>query len=498
MKRPTVILRACDAYDVERIRTIVREGLDTLELKPFGKTLVKPNLVASGPMFPHAFTRPELTEGVLLALRDRGGEITELGIGERCAITVPTRYAYKNSGYYPMAKRVGGVHMHHFDEVSQVEIPLYHEGRMRDVLYTPRPVAEADFFVNCPKFKAHPWTTVTFSMKNYIGIQDDRHRLIDHDHQLDRKVADLQYITQPQLIVSDAITAGEGRMLTPMPFDMGMVLIGDNQVAFDAVCCHLIGVDPMEVDHIRFAHERGFGPLSIDDIDVVGDFTLEKAQQGAEGFKVGLIRVEDYFEDTNIRAYGGKPPDTIDYCWGGCPGALEEAIEVLRVFDQATDEKLPPIHIVFGHYEGEIAAREGEKIVFIGDCAQYSGRIGEQLVEINSQYVDRSQKNPLDAKYDDIFAKMLRVGGNLFINRKQDVLRLGGCPVSVAEQILTLASLCGLKNPYLDPAISLNFASSYFSWRLRSMIKRLAGNPYNVTGEAHRGAARPAQNQPAA
>ena len=45
--------------------------------------------------------------------------------------------------------------------------------------------------MNCPKFKAHPWTTVTFSMKNYIGIQDDRHRLIDHDHRLNEKIAEL-------------------------------------------------------------------------------------------------------------------------------------------------------------------------------------------------------------------------------------------------------------------------------------------------------------------
>ena len=50
-----------------------------------------------------------------------------------------------------------------------------------------------------PKFKSHPWTTVTFSIKNYIGIQDDRHRLIDHDHRLNEKVADLQHIIQPQL-----------------------------------------------------------------------------------------------------------------------------------------------------------------------------------------------------------------------------------------------------------------------------------------------------------
>ena len=78
-----------------------------------------------------------------------------------------------------------------------------------DYVFTPEPVAKADFFVNVPKLKAHPWTTVTFGNKNYIGIQDDRHRLIDHDHSLNEKIADLQYIIQPQLLVIDAITAGE-------------------------------------------------------------------------------------------------------------------------------------------------------------------------------------------------------------------------------------------------------------------------------------------------
>ena len=50
---------------------IVREALEELDLRPHGRTLVKPNLVAAGKMFPHAHTRPEFGEGVLLALQDR-------------------------------------------------------------------------------------------------------------------------------------------------------------------------------------------------------------------------------------------------------------------------------------------------------------------------------------------------------------------------------------------------------------------------------------------
>lgn len=490
MTKPTVILRACATYDVERIRTIVREGLETLGLEPKGRTLVKPNLVAAGPLFPHAYTRPELMEGVLRALRDRDGGMTSLAIGERCGITVPTRHSFKNAGYYELPRRIPGLRLHAFEEEVQVEIPLSHPGRLRDSLFTPEPVASADFFVNVPKFKAHPWTTVTFSMKNYIGIQDDRHRLIDHDHALNAKVSDLQYIVQPQLIVADAIIAGEGRMLTPIPFNLGLVILGNNQVAFDAVCCAIIGVDPREVEHIRLAHERGFGPIDLDRISITGDVELERAREQAAGFRTGLIRVEDYFAGTNIRAHGGRPPSaTSDYCWGGCPGALEEAIEILRIFDQATDEKMPPVHIVFGKLDGELDVRPGEKVVFIGDCAEYHGSIAGKPVEISSRYVDRTQKSPHDAKHEDVFVKISKVTANMWRNRREDLLFLGGCPVSVAEQVLALVSLGGLKNPYFDPRIASDFVSCYLSTRVRTAIRRVGGDPYQRPGPATRGAA---------
>ena len=217
--QPTVLIYHCDAYDPQRIAQILTEGLRLLDLKPYGRTLVKPNIVAAGPLFPHAYTRPEFAQGMLLALQARADELaaagdgpplTELAIGERCGITVPSRVAFAESGYDEMLKSLPQVRRYLFDEVPQREVRYTHKERLRDYVFTPEPIAQADFFVNIPKFKAHPWTTVTFSMKNYIGIQDDRHRLIDHDHKLDEKVADLQYVVQPQFIAIDGIIAGEG------------------------------------------------------------------------------------------------------------------------------------------------------------------------------------------------------------------------------------------------------------------------------------------------
>ena len=502
--RPTVILRDCREYDASKIRAIARDGLERLGLRPRGQTLIKPNVVAAGVRFPHAHTRPEFIEGVVGALRDRDeGGMRSLRVGERSGITMPTRYAFEAGGYTTMARRAK-VDLVHFEEDAQVEIPLYHPGRLRDSVFTPRSVAEADFFVNCPKFKAHPWTTVTFSLKAYIGIQDDRHRLLDHHHMLDEKVRDLQYIVQPQFIAIDAITAGEGRMLTPVPFDLGLVIMGDNQVAIDAVCCRIIGLDPLDVPHIRLAHEAGFGPVELGAIELDGDVDLAAAQRRAKGFRVGLIRVEDYFEGTNIRAYGGRPPapadggDGVDYCWGGCPGALEEAIEILRILDPEASEKVPPTHVVFGRWDQPLDVQPGEKVIFMGDCASYRGPLAGAEVDVRSLYRDRSQMSPLDASHEDIFVKMARIWKDTRPLKREDFIQLKGCPVSVAEQVLALVYHGKLKNPYLDWKVVPMFISTYFSWRTHALIQRMTGWRYNEPGPTQRGLARPQLNLPPA
>ncbi|HSO37272.1 MAG TPA: DUF362 domain-containing protein [Labilithrix sp.] len=490
-----VFLFHCDAYDVGRIRELVGQAMTALDLRPHGRTLVKPNLVAAGELFAHAYTRPEIVEGVLGALRDRESKdeaMTELAVGERCAITIPTRYTYREAGYDAVIERTGAKR-YCFEEEPQVEVALTHEGRLRDYIFTPEPVAKADFFVNCPKFKAHPWTTVTFSMKNYIGIQDDRHRLIDHDHALNRKVADLQYVIQPQLIVIDCIIAGEGRMLTPIPRNMNLVIIGNNQVAIDAVGCMIVGLDPLSVEHIRLAYERGFGPVELDKIRLEGDVTLQDAQERAKGFQVGLVKVDKYFEGTKIKAYAGTAPKdaTEDYCWGGCPGVMEEVIEVLRLYDDKCDEKLPNIHLVFGKYDGPLEVGYGEKIVFIGDCVEWTGKIGGDLVKIRSKYVDRKELDPHSAQHQDVYARMVKMTGKLRELKAKPYVRLEGCPVSIGELILLLAELGGVQNPYFDKRQVIGFNRSYLSWRGRSAFKRLLGKPYQIHGVTPRGAARP-------
>ena len=478
-----VVLSHCDAYDPDRIRQLIRAGMQELGLRPTGRTLVKPNLViALRGVFDHAFTRPEFIDGLLGALRDRSeGGMTDLTVGERGGITMPTRMIFSQAGYKPVVrKHHAGVSF--FDEVTQVPFTLTHPDRLRDLIFVPEPLTQIDFFVNAPKFKAHPWTTVTFGAKNYIGIQDDRHRLIDHDHRLDEKIADLQEVIQPQFLAIDAISAGQDRMLTPTPFPLNLIIMGDNQVALDTVCCHIIGLDPHDIDHIRLCGERGYGPLDLDDIEISGDITLAEAQKRGEKFRVGLIRVEDYFKESPITALAGPPPEPerTDYCWGGCPGALEEAIEIIREFQPGVYDTMRPMHIVFGAYDGPLEPEEGEKVVFMGDCACWKGKLRGEPVDVPSIYVERGHKNPHHASMTDIFVKMIKVYWAMFKQRNTPYLRIPGCPVSVAEQVLALASYGRTSNPYFHPKTVVPFAIGWFGWRMKLIWRAITGRKYQM------------------
>ena len=68
------------------------------------------------------------------------------------------------------------------------------------------------------------------------------------------------------------------------------------------------------------------------------------------------------------------------------------------------------------------------------------------------------------------------------MNRDQPYIRLEGCPVSVAEQVLALVSLSEVKNPYLDPQQIMYFNRGYLGWRARVTLNRLMGRRYQRNG----------------
>jgi hypothetical protein len=147
------------------------------------------------------------------------------------------------------------------------------------------------------------------------------------------------------------------------------------------------------------------------------------------------------------------------------------------------------MHVVFGKYQGGIDAKPGEKVIFIGDCADWKGQLHGKPVAIENLYKDRALMDPHEAKGADVFAKLASARKRL---GDGDVIRLEGCPVSVAEQVLALVSVAGLKNPYYDPENMVTFGRAYLGWKARVTLNKLQKKRYQQNGTfQQRGAAAP-------
>jgi len=457
-----VIIRRCNEYDPELISKIIQEGMEELGVKPFGNVLLKPNtVIAHQEIFPYAFTRKEFLDGVLDATKKVAENVKKIGVGERCGITIPTRFCFENAGYPEVIKK-HKAKVHYFDEEQSVPVELKKEGRLRDRVFIPKSVTQADFLINLPKFKAHPWTRLTLSLKNFIGIQDDRHRLVDHNIHLEEKIADLQEVVQPKFIAIDGIIAGQKMMLTPEPYPLGAIIMGTNSCAVDTVCCHMVSVDPNDLKHLALTSQRGFGPMNLDEIEVSGDFPLDEIQKKTEDFQFCMERIDDYFKDHKaISCTVGKLPEGRDYCWGGCPGALQEAMHIFKGMDPDVEEKMGKVRVVIGKVDEPLDLAPGEKVLFAGDCTAWEGEIAGEKVKIESSYKTKSEVDEGKTKSNDMLLKNMRSMVKCFTLGKKQFIHAKGCTISVADQVHYLSFLGKIKNPNYDKRLFFGVAVSY-------------------------------------
>jgi uncharacterized protein (DUF362 family) len=477
-KKHKVLIMRCDSYDAQRIGGIVKEGMEELGVRPSGKVLLKPNVVLAHPeVFPHAFTRSEFLDGVLAATKACADNAEEIAVGERSGITVPTRFTFKMAGY-PEVIEKHGAKAYYFDECRQVPFKLTRASNLRGRMYFPKPIVDCDFLINLPKFKAHPWCRLTLSLKNFIGIQDDRHRLVDHNLMLEHKIADLQEVVQPRFVAIDAITAGQKMMLTPTPFEMGAIVMGTNSCAVDTVGCHMVHVDPKDLIHLRLTSERGFGPMDISEIEVGGDFPLAEMQEKTRGFEFCLERIDEYFpEECNLKCTVGTFPEehSPDYCWGGCPGALQEAMHIFKAYYPTAYQDVGKLHYVCGQVDGPIDFADGERILFVGSCTSWEGSIDGRPVKIESSYRKCHEVDEGKTKSNDMLKKNLMPALNMFKNRKQRFIHLPGCPVSVGEHVHYVSGIGGLGNPNYDRRMTVGANIAYWQMRLNRLKNALVG-----------------------
>ena len=183
---------------------------------------------------------------------------------------------------------------------------------------------------------------------------------------LDEKIVDLLEVGRPDFIATDAIEISSGgNHLTQHGRHLGLVIMASNPVAHDAVCAHIFHLDPDKIEHIRLAHERGYGPLSLDDIEVTGDVTLDEARERTRDLETGFIHAGDI--KSSFKILSGEP-----YCRGGCHGVLIDWLYMIKDRKPKLWEKLPEWTVVCGKYKGDVKAR---RVMVVGTCSAVEGTI---------------------------------------------------------------------------------------------------------------------------
>lgn len=279
----------------EHVLADVGRALDLADVRgalaPGVQTILKDNISWHYP-FLSANTTPWQLEGTIRGLRAAGhGDL--VAVHNDTVVTDPFLGGSLN--------KLDGVY-------RRYEIPeLYNfrDGDMEWVRYEPKAEMLAldhifpegihvpEFFfgkniVHLPTVKCHIYTTTTGAMKNAFGglLNTKRHYAHTWIHETLVDLLAIQREIHPGIFaVMDGTIAGNGPgPRTMRPVEKNVLLASDDQVAIDAVAAGMMGFDPLTIDYIRLAHERGLGVGDLREIEIVGD---EDRAQERWGFHVG-------------------------------------------------------------------------------------------------------------------------------------------------------------------------------------------------------------------
>jgi uncharacterized protein (DUF362 family) len=410
MDKYTVLLKEVNGYDYNKIREVIRQGMADLNASPHGRVFVKPNVIFAHKRYgTTGYTNPVFMRALLEELSEMR-EVERITLGEHCAVTVPTRYAFSEAGYNSL-KNIPKVRFRYIEEEPKVFIDLK-KATIHKRLPIAKSMYEADYKVWAPKLKHHASTRITCALKLNIGIVDSRTRLIGHDWRLEEKIADLYEAGYPDFLAVDAVEIGEQAELVPTLKKIDCVMMGTCGVAIDAIGAQIMGFKSDEIVHLKTARGRGWEPVTDEQIEVKGDLTV--AQLQARVGKLDRTFHDPRELDIPVRFFiADKMKDDI-HCQTGCVNMIDTSLSILNAYDPGCLKRAKPVACVIGEYEGDVDG-QGHVILMVGSCAKIKGR-----------------------------SKGIKV-------------RIPGCPLLVPFFITPASLFFGLKNPYVDPSALLPF-----------------------------------------
>ena len=223
--------------------------------------VLKPNLVYPISWKSGVVSDVRLVRMLIEYLRELG--VRSITLAEGPGLGVDATEAFAKSGFAALSREMN-VPLIDLNQAKRYPVKWY-DGDLQ----LPEIFRDA-YYINLPKLKTHLNTLVTLGLKNQKGLLAHADKKKFHRNGLHRPVAELLSAIRPDLTILDGFLAleGDGPLAGGRKVKLGVIIIGTDPVAVDSVGCRLMGIDPMEVKHLKLAHEMGLGSI---DPGIIGD-----------------------------------------------------------------------------------------------------------------------------------------------------------------------------------------------------------------------------------
>jgi len=268
-----VVIRTDSTTAIDNYRNLMHLAEYDKFLARENRTIIKLNLSWTW-FYPACSTPPWQLEGVLKTLRNDGYNDI-VAVENQTVVTHPWKGAYYNK-WLPVLNTYG-VEFKPLTDVAWV--PYKPKSQMLamydifDEILIPETFVGTNM-IHLPTVKTHGHTTTTGAMKNAFGglIPKYRHHAHRKIHEILVDLLSIQKeIHKGIFAVMDGCVCGDGAgPRTMQPFIGNVILASEDMVAIDAVAAKIMGFEPMQIDYIQMAHDRGLGTGNIDQIEIIG------------------------------------------------------------------------------------------------------------------------------------------------------------------------------------------------------------------------------------
>lgn len=234
--------------------------------------------------YPSSSTTPWQLEGVVRALKRDGYDPRLIHGCHNRTVVIDAHFGERENKHLNVieAHELRNVHLYEGEEWIHIRDAV---GELANQFMVLNEVYPRGFYIpkrfigeniiHLPTVKTHIFTTTTGAMKNAFGGLLNEHRHWTHPV-IHETLVDLLMIQKKIhrgiFAVMDGTFAGDGpgpRCMVPQV--KNVILASSDQVAIDAIAAKMMGFDPLSIQFIRLAHDRGLGCGDPKEIEIVGD-----------------------------------------------------------------------------------------------------------------------------------------------------------------------------------------------------------------------------------